>query len=200
MKELSEILEYIPKYITLFYPGYITIYLYYFFSGKKFRESQWIIAKAVCISYIYAVGIKWILPVEEKDNIFLENVCLIVSCFLIGIGASSIRNAVWFEKKLKRIQKYSNYSDNEFEVLRNEDRSAWVCIYLKNSNIVYEGSLREAEDAEAENRYICLSGYYKYYLNKKGRPKKPYIENHKKDDNQKVIIHYSDISVVEKRC
>lgn len=193
------LLNELPKYITLFYPGYLTIYLYFFFSGKSFKDSSWIIAKTVCISYFYNVMCENFLKAIGRYSEINMNITLVSLAIIIGIVAAKIRDSKRFDGVLTRIKDDTVFLGDEFEILRNEDRSAWVCIYLKNSNIVYEGSLREVNLDTNNEKYICLSGYYKYMIDEDGKPIYPYIVNVVKDNEEKVVIHYSDIGVIEKR-
>lgn len=68
---------------------------------------------------------------------------------------------------------------------------------MKDSSIVYEGSIT-AEELEADvRRYIVLSGYRKYTFSKKY--KKEYLEDNSEDNDKKVIIYYDEIHLVEKK-
>ena len=128
------------------------------------------------------------------------NAALLVLAIIIGVAAAKIRDSKNFETILNCIKDDTVFQEDEFEILRNEDRSAWVCIYLKDSDTVYEGSLREVNLYTKDNeKYICLSGYYKYMLDEKGKPIEPYIVNAASDNEEKVVIHYSNIKVIEKR-
>ncbi len=194
------LLNELPKYISLFYPGYITIYLYFFFCGKNFKDSSWIVAKTIFISYLYNVACKSILEKTEHYSEMNINAALLVLAIIIGVAAAKIRDSKNFETILNCIKDDTVFQEDEFEILRNEDRSAWVCIYLKDSDTVYEGSLREVNLYTKDNeKYICLSGYYKYMLDEKGKPIEPYIVNAASDNEEKVVIHYSNIKVIEKR-
>lgn len=194
------LLNELPKYISLFYPGYLTIYLYFFFCGKSFKDSSWIIAKTIFISYFYNVICKNILERMGHYSEINMNITLVILAVVIGIVAAKIKDSTGFGKILNHIKNDTVFLDDEFEILRNEDRSAWICIYIKNSNIVYEGSLREVNlDTDKNEKYVCLSGYYKYMIDGNGKPIEPYIMNVVNDNEEKVVIHYSDIGVIEKR-
>lgn len=199
MKDIIDLLKELPQYIPLFYPGYITIYLYHFFGGKSLEDSKWNLGKAVFLSYFYGVLSNAIIKKLDIETNLNFNLLLLMLAILVGTAGVKIRFSSWFSMLLKWIEKDSIYDMDEFEVLRNPDRSAWVCIYLKGSNVVYEGSLREVSLESDNKKYICLSGYYKYLLKEDGKPQLPYIEEFGNDNEEKVIIYYDDIERIEKR-
>ena len=196
---LMFLLNELPKYISLFYPGYITIYLYFFFCGKNFKDSSWIVAKTIFISYLYNIACRSILEKSEHYSEMNMNVALLVLAIAIGVVAAKIRDSKKFEEILNRIKDDTVFQEDEFEILRNEDRSAWVCIYLKGSNVVYEGSLGNRELEAGRRQFITLEAFYKYRLDKKGYPKEPYIEDHEGNYEEKVVIFYDSIKRIEKR-
>ena len=196
---LTTLLDELPRYISLFYPGYITMYLYFFFEGRSFKDSSWGIAKAVFISYFYNVLCKEILRRMGYNSDFILNLALIFIAVIIGFAASKIRDSKIFEKILQTIKGDTVFQEDEFEILRNKDRSAWVCVYIKDTNLVYEGSLREVNLDTHNEKYICLSGYYKYKINEMGRPILPYITETADNNEEKVVIRYKDIAILEKR-
>ena len=93
----------------------------------------------------------------------------------------------------------TTFYDNEIEALSNYNEGAWICVYLKNDTVVYEGSVGMKELEEEKRKYICLNSYYKYLLNENGKPIEPYIEDHADNPNESVMIFYDDIKIIEKR-
>ena len=84
-------------------------------------------------------------------------------------------------------------------MLADFDKGAWLCVYLKNDNVVYEGSLGMKELEDGKRKYICLTNYYKYILDDNGMPIEPYIEDHGDCCDEIVLIFYDDIKRIEKR-
>lgn len=193
------LLNELPKYITLFYPGYITIYLYFFFSGKNMKETNWIIAKAIFISYFYGVLCSEALSRAKCKTEVALNISLALLAVVVGYLSAKTRDAKWFNSLLNHLKGDTSFLEDEFETIRNEDRSAWVCIYLKYDRIVYEGSLREVNLYSQERKYICLSGYRKYILGEDGHPIIPYVVDEVENNEEKAIIYYDDIAMMEKR-
>lgn len=199
-----EIIRSIPEYIIYVYPGYLTVYLYLFFRGRTVNDNNYLIVKAVAISYIHLTAVNWLrdianlyfLQVPESVKI---NAALIVASVLSAYAAYRIT----LSKRTKRIFDYLNISttfyENEIEVLADFNHGAWLCVYLKDDGVVYEGSLGYKELDEGKRKYICLDSYYKYYLDEKGKPTEPYIEDHENDPDESVLIFYDSIKRIEKR-
>lgn len=193
-------LDALPKYITLFYPGYIVVYLYFFFTGKNMKDGNWMAIKAIFISYLINILCNAILVRMKVDSAVCLNLTLVIFSFVVGYGAAKIKGSMLFEKILNWIKADTVFGEDEFEILRDSDRSAWICVYLKDSDIVYEGSLREVNLNSENKKYICLSGYYKYILTEKRKPKFPYLLDLSNNNDEKVIIYYDNIDLIEKRA
>lgn len=172
-EDILVLLDALPRYITLFYPGYIVVYLYFFFTGKNMKDGNWMAIKAVFISYLINILCNAILTRIKIDSAVYFNLSLIILSVVIGYGSAKIKGSSLFEKALNWIKADTVFGEDEFEILRNDNRSAWVCVYLKDSNVVYEGSLREVNLNSESKKYICLSGYYKYILTDEKKTKNP---------------------------
>lgn len=66
---------------------------------------------------------------------------------------------------------------------------------MKNSNIMYEGSLTEKEMEESRTKFFCLSKYRKYLLKENGEKKK--LADYSNDEKEKVLIYFNVISHFE---
>lgn len=95
MKDFLELAKILPNYIILFCPGYLTIYMYYFFCGKKMKDTQWILAKAICLSYVYLNIITCDLQIHiNKIEWYVSRtLCLLILGTLVGIVASKIHDS-----------------------------------------------------------------------------------------------------------
>lgn len=58
--DILKIIAALPEYIKYIYPGYLSIYLYLFFRGKTLKDNNYIIVKAIAISYIYVWLMQWL--------------------------------------------------------------------------------------------------------------------------------------------
>lgn len=115
----------------------------------------------------------------------------------VGIVAARIHDSPFYDSVLTLIKSDRSYGHSEFDIICSKDESVWVHVHLKDSSIVYEGSIT-AEELEADvRRYIVLSGYRKYTFSKKY--KKEYLEDNSEDNDKKVIIYYDEIHLVEKK-
>lgn len=195
MQDILTFIDVLPDYIILFCPGYITIYIYFFFSGKRINDTQWLIAKAVCLSYIYIN----IIPKDIKIKCLTIPQIYVLLGIGVGVGiiAARIHDSSFYDSILTLIKSDRSYGHSEFDIICSKDESVWVHVHLKNSSIVYEGSIT-AEELEADvRRYIILSGYRKYMFSKEN--KKKYLEDNSEDNEKSVIIYYDEIQLVEKK-
>lgn len=208
--EILKIVDALPEYIKYIYPGYLSMYSYLFFRGRTLKDNNYVFIKAISISYIYIWLINWLkqwiwlkgivnyifsnAPYELK-----QNACLIV----LSIFLSYVLYRIVISEKMSNVLSFFNinttFYDNEIEMLANFNEGAWLCVYLKDDSAVYEGSLGTKELEEDRRQYICLNGYYKYFLGENGKPKEPYIADYGNNQNEIVMIFYDSIKRIEKR-
>lgn len=193
--DILKIIKAIPEYITYIYPGYLTIYCYYFLKGKTLKESNSIAIKALAISYIY-IGV---LDFSKIASIMIRNIILIIMACLTAYLAYRVSRSSIIITVFEFFKITTRYYENEMETLAEFDKGAWLIVYLKDDDVVYEGSLGIKELEEGKRQYISLDKYRKYYINKKGYPKEPYITDYSDNQKETVIIFYEDIKRVEKR-
>ena len=209
--EILKIIQAIPEYIRYIYPGYLSIYVYLFFRGKTLKDNNYIFVKSIAISYIYLWLIEWLKQMTVLKIIvntcFLnapyelkQNACLIILSILVAYIFYRATQSKYVEKALNCFGIRTTFYDNEIEMLSNFNEGAWLCVYLKDDDVVYEGSLGCKELEDGRQKYICLNSYYKYFLNNKGRPRNPYIENHENEPDQTVMLFYDSIKRIEKRA
>ena len=199
MKDFLELAKILPNYIILFFPGYLTIYMYYFFCGKKMKDTQWILAKAICLSYVYLNIITCDLQIHiNKIEWYVSRtLCLLILGTLVGIVASKIHDSNIYDKILTKIKGDRSFGRSEFDVIcTKKTRSMWLKVHLKDEPIIYEGSLRAEELNEETRKYIVLGGYRKYIIKSNGEIK--YLENYDKKKNRMLVIYYDEIQMIEK--
>lgn len=212
--EILKIIEALPRYIQYFFPGYLTIYLYLFFRSLAFKENKANIVKAISISYIYVVILQeiiepfacHILPNNILIHIgsykyFIEIISLILMSVLFAYISYRIISSNYLFNFLLKMDIRTSIATDELNQLERstKDGSIWLCIYLKNSNIVYEGFVYGMDLEDNHRNYICLSRYRKYIVDDSGNPIHPYIEEYDDEPEEKVIIYYPEISIIEKR-
>ncbi|MCI9681402.1 MAG: hypothetical protein HFI26_08455 [Lachnospiraceae bacterium] len=208
--DILKIIQGIPEYIKYIYPGYLTVYTYYFLRGKTLKDSNYILIKAIAISYLYIILIEWLGNISwisgVQNRIFSRasyEIKLNTSLLLVSIIFAYVAYRLVISKRLNwilgKLKVNTTFYDNEMEVLADFDKGAWLCVYLKDDEVVYEGSLGYKELEEDRRKYICLNAYYKYFLDKHGKPKEPYVEDHENEQEQTVLIFYDSIKRIEKR-
>ncbi len=202
--DIIKIIEKLPEYIKLVYPGYMTIYLYYFFRALTIKDNKTIILKAVILSYIYNIIIgefSIIFFISGDLNYeFVVHILLLVASIVIAyisyIFTKSKRVLIFLQK----LNINTTFSTNEIEELESQsENGTWLVAYMEDSNIVYEGFLINKEMEPDKRQYIVLAMYRKYILDEKGKPRKPYIDDFSDNCKQKVMIFYNKISHLEVR-
>ena len=183
-EEIKEIIQVIPECIIYIYPGYLTMFVFLFLRGKNIKEDNYIWIKVIAISYIY-IAFK---PFAK----YLICISIIVAYIWNRIIISDTMK--WIFNKLKIS---TTFYDNEFEMLSDFNKGAWIRVYLKDDAVVYEGSLGCKELEDGKQRYISLQGYYKYLL-QDGKPVEPYIEDNSSNPQIEVIIFYDSIKRIER--
>lgn len=208
--EILKIIQSLPEYIKYIFPGYLSMYTYLFLRGKTLKDNSYIIMKSIAISYIYLWILEWIKDIKWLNNIddsifksvpyeLKQSICLVI----LGIVFPYVfYRIITFEKTqtfLSKLKIQTTFYDNEIEMLSDFDKGAWLCVYLNDDEVVYEGSLGNKELDDDKRKYICLNSYYKYLLNEEGKPKEPYIEDHEKEPEETVMIFYDSVKRIEKR-
>lgn len=190
--EILRVLDSLANYVIYIYPGYITIYLYRFFRAKCTDGNKEILFKSIVISFLYKIVLDQALPETE----IMYHLWMIVISAIVPYAAYMAQKSDTIQRAMEILGINTRFEENEIEILDNEEYSAWVKVYLKGDNIVYEGFLGETEMESGKRQFIILKKYRKYILNKSGYPK-PYIEEHENDED-KVLIFYDDVKRIEK--
>jgi hypothetical protein len=208
--EILKIIQSLPEYIKYIFPGYLSMYTYLFLRGKTIKDNSYIIMKSIAISYIYLWVLEWIKDIECLNNIediifksvpyeLKQSICLVI----LGIVFPYVFYRIITLKKtqtfLSKLKIQTTFYDNEIEMLAEFNEGAWLCVYLNDDEVVYEGSLGNKELDDDKRKYICLNSYYKYLLDEEGKPKDPYIEDHEKEPEETVMIFYDSVKRIEKR-
>jgi len=196
VSDIKDIIEEIPAIIKYIYPGYLTIYTYSFLRARTIKDTKAIIIKSIAISYIYVLLIQELLP----SNVILENVVLIIMPLFISYIAYRLVRSDLINKVFRWLCIESTFYDNEIEALQDLKHGTWLCVYMKDPRIVYEGSLLHKDLEEGKRNFITLCKYRKYSVGEDDRPVLPYIENHDDNEEEAVTLNYSEIQRIEKRA
>lgn len=193
VEDILKILDSIAKYIVYFYPGYLTIYIYYFLKAKTLKDDKGIIVKSVVLSFLYKI----LLDKAYIESEILYHFWMICISIIVPYIGYSIQKSDMLMTFFELYEIPTSFEDNEIDMLDNSDISPWLKIYIKNEQFVYEGFLGSKELEDGKRRFISLKKYRKYILDEYGRPQEPYIENHDTDDDE-VVIFYDEIKLIEK--
>lgn len=195
INDIITLIDAIPQYIKLFYPGYITIYVYMFLRAKHISDTKGVILKSFALSYVYSIIIA---KTNIRSELFL-NFWLIIASTLVAYIAYRIAKSDFTLQVFRVMGIETTFDDNEIEALQNTDAGTWLTVYLSEDNLVYEGWLHLKEMEPGNRQYISLTSYRKYMLDSKGKPTEPYIENHDTEADEEVILFYENIKRIEKR-
>lgn len=209
-ENILNLINALPAYIQYIYPGYITIYLYMFFKEKLIKDNGYTAFKSLALSYFYieflkfmrhVVGIRFICDKliqmhfwNVAQIIGLSGLAIIVAYVTYMFNKSQLASHIFEKLKIS-----AELNKSEIAQLDHFGKGAWVNVYLKDSDIVYEGSLAfyHVEDS-VERRNITLAKYRKCKIDDKEKPIHPYIENHDTDVTKQVVLYYDDILKIEK--
>lgn len=207
--DIIQIINEIPKYICYIYPGYITMYLYYYFHSLTLEDTTGKLLKSIAISYFYVVIIKWmfglanripVINIIDDVNGVLFNISLIIFSIAVPCIVNLLEKSEKFDedaKKIKSVLKINtSFAKNEIEVIQKKyNDTIWIYVYMKDSSIMYEGSLTEKELEDCRTKFFCLSKYRKYLLLDNGEKKK--LADYSNDEKEKVLIYFDRISYFE---
>lgn len=193
--DIIKIINYIPDYILYVYPGYLTIYCYFFFRAKTIPNDKFILIKSIVISYIY-VSLTDFIPVE---NISLVNIGYISLSIIVAYIAYRITISEKILTIYRKFKIYTTYYGNEVEALAGARNGAWLIVYLKGENVAIEGSLGYKELEEGKERYIILESYIKRSVGNDNKLSEIPIISYEGNYEEKITIKYDDIRHIERR-
>lgn len=205
--EIIKLIEMLPQYLCYIYPGYISMFLFYYFRALTMNDTKAKTIKSIVISYLYIIiasGI--IIPFLNKilrDDISDAYYSLEFNIVLIILSVAIpyiIYMWLYKSKRMENILKCfgidTTLDRNEIDMLqRKYEDQIWIYIYLKNSNIMYEGSLAEKELEEGSTKFFCLSKYRKSLIKENGKYK--ILADFADDEKEKVLIYFDQISHFE---
>lgn len=190
--DMLKFIEVLPNLIVYLYPGYILLWCFAFFRGKSLRDEKAVIFRAVIFSYLIVTAVS-IIPITGmfwKNAVYI--VCAIAAARIFWIAV------VVNDRRVAEQENGVGLHGNELEVLTQHIHGAWIAVYLKSSDIVYEGSLGTYSlDGIGDTRkYITVTGYEKYTLEDDYKHViEDYSEN--KDTEAMVVLYYDDIERIE---
>lgn len=196
---IQEYIELFPEIIIFLYPGYILIYTYLFMQAKTINDSKQILIKSIVLSFI-CVKISELQFINYfiNNNAIKKNIALIIIALFISYLSYRIVNSQCVLCLYRKIRINTTYFGSDIEALLNNDKGMWIRVYLRDNKYMYEGSLGYKDLDSNSIRYIQLTGYKKYKIDKKGYFCKP-ILNYEGNINEVVTIRYNDILTVERR-
>ncbi|MCI9126513.1 MAG: hypothetical protein HFG28_04880 [Eubacterium sp.] len=207
--EIIKLIKEIPAYISYLYPGYILMFIFYYFQALTLDETKAKLMKSFFVSYCYISLTKYcIIPIADKIlkfplqndiGAFGFNTILTMLAFIVPYSVYLlIFKSGILSKVLKALGISTVLYRNEIEaVTEGSTKSPWISVYLKNSNIMYEGFLTQKELESNRIKFFCLTQYRKYEIQSKKRKIK--VMDFTQDKKEKVLIYLEQISHFEVR-
>ena len=189
--DMLKFIEVLPNLIVYLYPGYILLWCFAFFRGKSLKDEKAVIFRAVIFSYLIVTAVS-IIPI---NGMFWKNVAYI-ACAIVVARIFWIAVVV-NDRRVAEQENGAGLHGNELEVLTQHTHGAWIAVYLKSSDIVYEGSLGTYSlDGIDTRKYVTVTGYEKYTLED---DYKHVIEDYSENKNTEAVavLYYDDIERIE---
>lgn len=194
---IRQILEVLEKYFIYLYPGYVTLFIYYFSKAKKVNFNKSFSFMCVIISYVYILLYRFIVDRDVIDFFEVDYVVILCISIIIPTVWSKISRSAGIENFLNKLGFYTSIEDNVWDYVQYRDKQKKgivLKVFLDDKDLMYEGSLRYREyDPKGESN-ICLSGYRRY-IKEDGK----YIPklNYDKDNSRWVLINIKEITRTE---
>lgn len=207
LEDIIKLIDVLPSYLCYIYPGYISMFLFYYFRALTLSDTKAKIIKSIVISYLYIITTRNIaIPVLNKllckdigdgyDSFGFNVILIILSVITPYIIYMCFFKNNFMDEILKKIGIETTLDRNEIDMLQRKYRDGlWIYVYLKNRNIMYEGSLAETELENGCTKFFCLSKYRKYLIGENGKVQ--VLTDNSEDSKEKVLIYFDQISHFE---
>lgn len=193
VEEILLILDSLAKYISYFYPGYVTVYVYNFLKAFTVNETKGVIFKSIAISFLY----KTCIDSLQVESLFYYHLTLFFVSVVVPYICYSLQKTEIVLKAFEKLGINTRFETNEIDILDNGEYSAKLRVYLENERVMYEGLLGEKELEPNKKQFIILKQFKKYIVDKDGYSNKSCIESYANDED-KVLLFYEKINRIEK--
>lgn len=197
---IMKIIDMIPNLTIYFLPGFlffriIQYQLSYKHIEKKSEYICYVVTSSIFIKLAEYISIK----VTGQADIYSGEFCLglIIISILLGYFVGQFLNRPISTEILKKLRIYRTNGASVFADIKDIENGTWVCIYLNNTPIVYDGALREIEYANSyDETFVILSNYITYpYMKRCNLHKELYREE--REDHRWVALRVKDVSRIE---
>jgi len=203
-EKASLVMQNLTSYVVYIYPGIISVYLYNFLVARTTKNTQAFAIKSFAFSYLYNLLLQAILnkmcflkEIPNKND-FVYNFFLIIISVIIPYICYKFKMSKIFAIICERLGISTSATDVPFELLGDtEEEYTCLKIYLRDEPYVYIGYLGEYEYEEEHEKYVIITGYKKYFINKKSIER--LVAGYSADDyKEKVYIKFDDVKRIEK--
>lgn len=205
-EDIIQLITELPPYLCYIYPGYISLYLIYFFMGYTLKDTNAKFLKSIVVSYLYVLFIQKLIIPRISSNVLtisleVDSIGFNILLFVMSIACPYLIYMVLFrnhtvDRLLRFLRIDTTIDANEFDMLhRIHPAGAWIRVYFKEKNVVYAGFLTGEEVELEKTRFLCLSQYRKYFISEGGNERK--VNDYSDNKQEKVIIYLDQVSHIE---
>lgn len=185
ISNISEILEIIPTILQYFIPGFIFLTIRSLSLSIELKNDKFVILNSIVISFVLVETLKLIPNLKNSDF-------FILICIMVILIISKIYIDLKLEEKIVHIFVKGKITNEDiFSVLLEEQKGAWIRVYIKD--VIYVGKAYYTEDMCREgNRYIILCSYQSFNY------EWDMLEDNSKRGYARVMLNMKDVNIIEK--
>lgn len=190
------VMQSLADYIIYIYPGIISIYFMHFLEAKTTKNTQAFVIKCFAISYVYNIFLGALLAYDENKIIY--NTFLLAVSVVLPEAWYLFKYSKWLSRLFEIFHIRTCVTGVPFELIKDKwEKYTCVKVYLKDNFTSYVGYMRDYEYEEDFGRFIILSSYKKYNCCN-AKEEKLIINHSAKQSDEKVLIKYDEVKVIEK--
>lgn len=190
------VMQSLADYIIYIYPGIISIYFMHFLEAKTTKNTQAFVIKCFAISYVYNIFLEAFLGYDENKMIY--NISLLVVSVVLPEAWYVFKCSKWLHRLCGIFHIRTCITGVPLELIKDkEENYTCVKIYLKDNFTAYIGYMGEYEYEEDFEKFIILYSYKKYNCCN-AKEEKLIINHSAKQSDEKVLIKYDEVKVIEK--
>lgn len=173
--------------LQYFIPGYISILLFLFITGKRVDRGHTLILSCT-LSYIWVILLNALIKTNQT---FTVQAISIIGSIIFGIGFAKVYQSKRF-KKLLVTRFHKTQHDYIWQDVIDFENGSVLKIYFTNRDYYLIGSYRISEN-RVENPWMAVSGYAKMDKNNDDIIDDKWLNN----DNKYVVFPLKDVEYIE---
>lgn len=188
VEQMKEVIEFLPALFINIVPGYLTLWVFSFFSSRDLNKDNHLVFKSLIISFLLN---NFIDIIYASNGYIRDFIIPVILAILTGFILSIVSKSTLWNKILVKI---SNKTTHKNIWADNIDfkQGDWVRVYIPSGNIHYLGMLREYELTNKDNYFLALSNYTSVNTST-GK----ILEDYKESSCNMVVVNIKDINRIE---